>query len=232
MYLNSDCQSIWEEIRRLSKNAFKSSFHFSIATSDENGNPHITPIGSLILRKDFTGFFLDPNADFIRYNGTAWVDSTIQNSDISQGAVTQHQAALSITESQISDLQSYLTAETNDLSAAVVWANVPNANITQGSVTQHQAALSIATTQLTGTISNAQLAGSITNAKLVNSSVTIGSDTVSLGGTQTDLNGITSLDVDNITVDGNFYLQDKKIEQTTRQIITSIVQQTPVPVIE
>jgi len=97
----------------------------------------------------------------------------------------------------------FLTTETNDLSAAVVWANVPNANITQGSVTQHQAALSIATTQLTGTITNAQLAGSITNAKLVNSSVTIGSDTVSLGGTQTDLNGITSLDVDNITVDAN-----------------------------
>ena len=97
----------------------------------------------------------------------------------------------------------FLTAETNDLSAAVVWANVPNANITQGSVTQHQAALSIATTQLTGTITNAQLAGSITNAKLVNSSVTIGSDTVALGGTQTDLNGITSLDVDNITVDSN-----------------------------
>jgi hypothetical protein len=97
----------------------------------------------------------------------------------------------------------FLTAETNDLSAAVVWANVPNANITQGSVTQHQAALSIATTQLTGTITNAQLGGSITNAKLVNSSVTIGSDTVALGATQTDLNGITSLDVDNITLDAN-----------------------------
>ena len=143
------------------------------------------------------------SGDFIRYNGTAWVDSTIQNSDISQGAVTQHQAALSITESQISDLQSYLTAETNDLSSAVTWANVPDANITQSSVTQHQAALSIATTQLTGTITNAQLAGSITNAKLVNSSVTIGSDTVSLGGTQTDLNGLTSVDVDNLTLDGN-----------------------------
>ena len=99
----------------------------------------------------------------------------------------------------------YLTSftETNDLSAAVVWANVPNANITQSSVTQHQAALSIATSQLTGTVTNAQLAGSITNAKLVNSSVTIGSDTVALGATQTDLNGITSLDVDNITVDSN-----------------------------
>ena len=54
-----------------------------------------------------------------------------------------------------------------------------------------------------GGVSNAQLAGSIANSKLVNDSITIGSDTVSLGGTQTDLNGITSLDVDNITVDGN-----------------------------
>ena len=47
------------------------------------------------------------------------------------------------------------------------------------------------------------LAGSIANAKLANSSVTIGSDAISLGGSQTDLNGITSLDVDNITIDGN-----------------------------
>jgi len=58
------------------------------------------------------------------------------------------ESTLSITESQISDLQSYLTAETNDLSAAVTWANVPDANITQSSVTQHQAALSITESQI------------------------------------------------------------------------------------
>ena len=44
----------------------------------------------------------------------------------------------------------YLTAETNDLTAAVTWANVPDANITESSVTQHEAALSIASTQVTG----------------------------------------------------------------------------------
>jgi hypothetical protein len=55
----------------------------------------------------------------------------------------------------------------------------------------------------TSGVSNTQLAGSISNDKLVNSSLTIGSDSISLGSTQTDLNGITSLDVDNITVDGN-----------------------------
>ena len=44
----------------------------------------------------------------------------------------------------------YLTSftETNDLSAAVTWANVPDANITQSSVTQHQAALSITKSQV------------------------------------------------------------------------------------
>jgi len=38
-------------------------------------------------------------------------------------------------------------AETNDLSAAVTWANVPDANITEGSVTQHEAALTITQAQ-------------------------------------------------------------------------------------
>lgn len=42
----------------------------------------------------------------------------------------------------------YLTAETNDLSSVVTWANVPDANITQSSVTQHQGALSITESQI------------------------------------------------------------------------------------
>jgi hypothetical protein len=46
------------------------------------------------------------------------------------------------------DLSSYLTAETNDLTSAVTWANVPNANITESSVTQHQSALSITESQI------------------------------------------------------------------------------------
>ena len=41
-----------------------------------------------------------------------------------------------------------LTAEVNDLTAAVTWANVPDDNITQSSVTQHQSALSITESQI------------------------------------------------------------------------------------
>lgn len=39
--------------------------------------------------------------------------------------------------------------EINDLTAAVVWANVPDANITESSVTQHESALSITESQIT-----------------------------------------------------------------------------------
>ena len=54
-----------------------------------------------------------------------------------------------------------------------------------------------------GSVENAMLAGSIANTKLANSSITIGSDAVALGATQTDFAGITELDVDNVNVNGN-----------------------------
>ena len=38
---------------------------------------------------------------------------------------------------------------------------------------------------------------------LANNSITIGSDAVALGATRTDINGLTSLDVDNLTLDAN-----------------------------
>jgi len=38
---------------------------------------------------------------------------------------------------------------------------------------------------------------------LANTSVTIGSDAIALGGSRTDINGLTSLDVDNMTLDAN-----------------------------
>ena len=54
-----------------------------------------------------------------------------------------------------------------------------------------------------GSIDNVHLAGSIANSKLSNSSITIGTNAISLGTTRTDINGLTSLDFDNLTLDGN-----------------------------
>lgn len=49
----------WKMIQRLFEDAFRSSFHYAIATVGENGEPHVTPIGSLILRDDRTGFYFE-----------------------------------------------------------------------------------------------------------------------------------------------------------------------------
>ena len=97
------------------------------------------------------------NGQVLKYNGTAWVnsaDSGIALTDLSITTASAGTAALSYNNSTGAftftppDLSSYLTAETNDLTSAVTWANVPNANITESSVTQHQAALSITESQI------------------------------------------------------------------------------------
>ncbi len=49
----------WERIRKLFNNAFNSSFHYAIATVNPDGSPHVTPIGSLILRDNKTGFYFE-----------------------------------------------------------------------------------------------------------------------------------------------------------------------------
>ena len=54
------------------------------------------------------------------------------------------------------------------------------------------------------TINASQLVnGSVSNAKLANDGITIGSSSVALGATLTDINGVEQLDVDDIRLDGN-----------------------------
>lgn len=49
----------WAQIKQVFEAAYASSLHFSIATVDSKANPCITPIGSLILRDDCTGFYFE-----------------------------------------------------------------------------------------------------------------------------------------------------------------------------
>jgi len=69
----------------------------------------------------------------VQYNGTSWVNtgldftdiaSTIADAQVPASAVTQHQAALSITESQISDLTSYEPADATILKDADIGSTV------------------------------------------------------------------------------------------------------------
>ena len=49
----------WETIRKLFQSAFNTAGHFSLATANPDGSPHITPIGSMVLRADKTGFYCE-----------------------------------------------------------------------------------------------------------------------------------------------------------------------------
>ena len=96
----------------------------------------------------------------LSWTGTdyAWVAdsdvSGIELTDLSVTTTAAGSAALSYNNTTgvftytPPDLSSYLTAETNDLTAAVTWTTVPDAYISQTSVTQHQAALSITQSQI------------------------------------------------------------------------------------
>ena len=49
----------WKDIKSLFNRAFNSSFHYALATVNENGEPHVTPIGSLILREPGHGVYFE-----------------------------------------------------------------------------------------------------------------------------------------------------------------------------
>jgi len=93
-------------------------------------------------------------------------------------------------------------AEVNDLTAAVVWANVPDANITQSSVTQHQAALSITESQVSdlGSYITASSTDTLTNksgniSQWTNDSAYLtGNQTITLSGDASG-SGTTSIAV-------------------------------------
>ncbi|MEA1902026.1 MAG: pyridoxamine 5'-phosphate oxidase family protein [Actinomycetota bacterium] len=49
----------WSAARDMFRRAFRSSLHFSIATVDEDGLPHVSPIGSVLLTEPGHGIFFD-----------------------------------------------------------------------------------------------------------------------------------------------------------------------------
>ena len=49
----------WKQIRAVFQETLASSLHYAIATVNEDGSPHVTPIGALFLRGDRTGFYFD-----------------------------------------------------------------------------------------------------------------------------------------------------------------------------
>ena len=178
----------------------------AITSTNTNGDITITPNGSGAVILDGLSH---PTADgtagqFLKTDGSGnlsfgTVVSTLSiaadsgsNDSVSTGETITFTGGTGV-DTVVSDNTITISGEdASDSNKGIATFNTASFAVSSGDVTIKAAG-----------VTNAQLAGSIANAKLANSSVTIGSDAVALGGTQTDLNGITSLDVDNITIDAN-----------------------------
>lgn len=57
--LKEDIIINWSSIRKHFNKSFKSNFHVSVASVNENNTPTVTPIGSLFLNDNQTGFYFE-----------------------------------------------------------------------------------------------------------------------------------------------------------------------------
>ena len=54
-----ELKSNWKEIKNHFNKSFKTNFHVSVASVDEDNNPTVTPIGSLFLNNNQTGYYFE-----------------------------------------------------------------------------------------------------------------------------------------------------------------------------
>jgi hypothetical protein len=58
----------WGEVEKIFRASFKSSFHYAVASVNENCEPHVTPIGSLMLGDPGHGFYFEKFPENLKSN--------------------------------------------------------------------------------------------------------------------------------------------------------------------
>jgi hypothetical protein len=66
--MNINLEENWQKIRTHFSTSFGANMHVSIASVNENNEPTITPIGSLFLNKNQTGFYFEKFATKLNTN--------------------------------------------------------------------------------------------------------------------------------------------------------------------
>ena len=178
----------------------------AITSTDSNGNITITPNGS---GKVILDGLSHPTSDgsagqFLKTDGSGNLSFGTVVSTLSLAADTGSSDSVSTGETITFTGGEGIDTVVSDNTITISAENASDSN--KGVATFNTASFAVSSGDVTikaAGVTNAQLAGSIANSKLANDGITIGSDDTSLGGTITDLNGLTSIDVDNLTLDGN-----------------------------
>ncbi|MFN7862985.1 MAG: pyridoxamine 5'-phosphate oxidase family protein [Curvibacter sp.] len=58
----------WSEVKRVVGQGQRSSIHCAIASVSPDGTPHVTPVGTVFLRDDLTGYYFDQYTSSLAQN--------------------------------------------------------------------------------------------------------------------------------------------------------------------
>ena len=156
--------------------------------------------GSIVLSPNGTGVVNVPDGYKDR---TGFGDDSLVTKEYVDFATSSLSASLTISDGTTSDV---VTVGTNTLTfdgGTGIDATVSD-NQVSFAIDSTVATLDGTQTLTNKTINGSQLVdASVANGKLANDSVTVGSTEIDLGAASTDIVGLTSVVVDNITIDGN-----------------------------
>jgi hypothetical protein len=114
--------------------------------------------------------------------------------------------AVTVNEERIQDIVGAMVSTNSETNITVSYDD-PNGKLDFSVATATSSVLGVAsfnTASFTVTAGDVTIkSAGVSNTQLANSSVTVGSTSISLGATSTSLTGLTQIDVDNITINGN-----------------------------